>query len=89
MRKVLKRLLSKLFIVSTIIILQMVWFFLLFYTASAGSRIFDMILKIAAFFPCYVYSEQADENLYKIVMDISDIKPPYSRYTMLFLFWTS
>ena len=50
MRKVLKRLLSKLFIVSTIIILQMVWFFLLFYTASAGSRIFDMILKIAAFF---------------------------------------
>ena len=88
MRKVLKRLLSKLFIVSTIIILQMVWFFLLFYTASAGSRIFDMILKIAAFFLA-MYSEQADENLYKIVMDISDIKPPYSRYTMLFLFWTS
>lgn len=89
MRKVLKRLLSKLFIVSTIIILQMVWFFLLFYTASAGSRIFDMILKIAAFFLAMYIANQADENLYKIVMDISDIKPPYSRYTMLFLFWTS
>ena len=50
MRKVLKRLLSKLFIVSTIIILQMVWFFFLFYTASAGNHIFDVILKIAAFF---------------------------------------
>ena len=50
MRKILQKLLSKLFIVSGIIVLQMVWFFFLFYTASAASHIFDDLIRLAALF---------------------------------------
>ena len=48
MRKILQRLLSKLFIVSTIIIIQMIWWFFLFYTASVASRVFQDLLYVAA-----------------------------------------
>ena len=48
MRKILQKLLSKLFIVSGIIVLQMVWFFFLFYTASVARHIFDDLLLLAA-----------------------------------------
>lgn len=48
MRKILQKLLSKLFIVSTIIIIQMIWWFFLFYTASVGSRVFEDLLYAAA-----------------------------------------
>ena len=48
MRKILQRLLSKLFIVSTIIIIQMIWWFFLFYTASVASRVFQNLLYVAA-----------------------------------------
>lgn len=48
MGKILKRLVSKLFIVSFIILLQMLWFFYLFYAASVANHIFDMLMKIAA-----------------------------------------
>ncbi len=48
MRKILQKLLSKLFIVSGIILLQMLWFFFLFYTASVASHIFDDLLRLAA-----------------------------------------
>lgn len=50
MRRILKRLLSKLFIVSTIILLQMLWLFFLFYTASEASHVFDDFIRLAAFF---------------------------------------
>ena len=48
MRKILQRLLSKLFIVSTIIIIQMIWWFFLFYTASVASRVFQDLMYVAA-----------------------------------------
>jgi len=48
MRKILQKLLSKLFIVSTIIIIQMIWWFFLFYTASVASRVFQDLLYVAA-----------------------------------------
>ena len=48
MRKILQKLLSKLFIVSTIIIIQMIWWFFLFYTASVANRVFQNLLYVAA-----------------------------------------
>lgn len=50
MRKLLKRMLSKLFIVSGIIILQLIWFFFLFYTASETSHFLDGLIRLAALF---------------------------------------
>ena len=70
MRKILQRLLSKLFIVSTIIIIQMIWwFFFVLYGVCcqqgvSGSAVCGSHITFA------LYCQQADENVYKDVMDI-------------------
>ena len=68
MRKILQRLLSKLFIVSTIIIIQMIWWFFLFYTASVASRVFQDLMYVAAILlSLYIFDTECSNRWYSVL----------------------
>ena len=87
MRKILQKLLSKLFIVSTIIIIQMIWWFFLFYTASVASRVFQDLLYVAAILLSLYIVNRRMKMYIKMSWIFFDTECSNRWDSVLFLFW--